>query len=207
MKKHILPAVFALLAANASFAQGSFEALTDYTPSATTAPVTGTGGWTFRPLEAIEVTDLGSLAFVVADQGPIVIGLWEDNGTLLVSRTIYSTNSPVNQSRYVSIPSLFLAAGQTYHIGAYSPTETVLLNLIEPGFPDGGSATLGSQLQLGAYAYGSPGFVFPGTLGHDNAMLLGPNFLYRTIPEPSAVALFWLGGCGALVAARARRRV
>jgi hypothetical protein len=193
MKKLAWSFLFILSATCLGRAQGSIEALPAFTQGSINASVFGTGGWTFHPLEGLQVTELGCLDFLISDQGEMTIGFWDNFGTLLASRTIGSTNELVNQTRYGVVTPFLLSAGQTYRLGAYSSSGGVFLNLIGQPPDLDGSATLDARLQLGASASGAGGFVFPGTLGPAGSMYPGPTFRFRNIPEPSVFSLLGLG--------------
>ncbi len=181
--------------------QGTFEAITDYTPGSEAAVIPGTGGWTFQPQVDITITDLGCLDVLLALQGTTEIGLWTDDGQSLVPPvSIVPTNSSPTQPQYASVTNVLLVAGQTYRIGAFSPGSGGIMgmSLAFPAPSTNGSVTLSPDIKLGSYAYSTDNtFSFPGTLGANGQMLLGPTFLYtKAIPEPAVMALLCLGGLG-----------
>jgi hypothetical protein len=197
--KRVAYSLLLLCSLSSAPAQGTYEALTNFSTGASSGVVAGTAGWSFTPQISIEVTHLGCLDYVVTPQGPVDIGLWTDAGTLLSSAVIYATNTLDNLSRYIAISPVFLNGGSTYRLGAYSPSG-LFLDLIGPG---NGSSTLSTDINLGASAVGTGGFAFPGTLGSNGSMLLAPNFRYDRVPEPGSTALFGLAA--ALFALRKRR--
>jgi hypothetical protein len=190
--KNFARLVLLLALVSAAQAQGTYEALHDYTIG-TSGSVPNTAGWSFTPQESIHVTDLGCLDYVVTPQGPVDIGLWASTGQLLAQTTIYATNTLINVSRYVSISPLFLNGGTSYRIGIWSASG-LFLDAAGPGI--GGSATLSSDLTLDglALATNGGGLVFPDQQGSAGTMIIGANFLYDRIPEPSVSALLALGG-------------
>jgi len=207
MKKSLSILILAF-AISAAHSQGTFEAISGFTQGSISGPVGSVGGWTFTPLQGIQITALGCFDSspnytLVSDQGPITIGLWTDSGTLLVSSVIYNTNNLVNQTRYASITPFTLSAGQTYRLGAYAPSGIISLNVIGPPPNFDGSVTLASLIQLGAGASASSGFNFPNTLAPSGTMYLGANFMFNNLPEPSAFALV---AVGVLLAACRRHR-
>lgn len=185
-------------------AQGTSEALTAYTLPSAAGIVSGTGGWAFKPTTTISVTSLGCLQYLVGAQGDMQVGLWASGGQLLASASIAATNPVVNFTLYAAINEVLLNAGSTYAVGVFSPSGSVLLNLVSENVD--GSATLSPDVQLLGSATGTPGFTYPGSVGANTTLLLGPNFQYRpTIPEPSSLALLALGGAGWLACRRGRR--
>lgn len=202
MKKLVCSLVLLACAVPVCHAQGSLEAVTSFVPGSVSGPVAGTVGWTFQPLAGIQVTDIGCLDFVITDQGPITIGFWNSAGTLLASGTVYSTNTLVGQTRYLSITPFFLSAGQTYTLGAYSSAGVITVSFVGPPPNLDGSVTLANNLQLGSLATSAGGFTMPNTLGPAGSMCLGPNFRFLNVPEPSTIALLLLGAA----AMRFRRR-
>ncbi|HWW00078.1 MAG TPA: PEP-CTERM sorting domain-containing protein [Candidatus Acidoferrum sp.] len=202
--------IFALIGAICSAqAQGTSEAVSSYTLPAAAGFLSGTGGWAFKPNINMAVTNLGCLQYLVSGpngQGNMQVGLWANGGQLLASASIASTNPLLNFTLYAAINQVFLNAGSTYVVGIYSPSGSVLLNLVTQGVD--GSATLSPDLQLLGSATGTPGFVYPGSVSANNTLLLGPNFQYRpVVPEPSALALLSLGGVGWAVRRKTRRNV
>jgi len=202
--KHLIQTALFLGAVCIASAQGTFEAVQNYVPGQAAATVFGTGGWTFQPTVNVTVTDLGCTANAVADNGPtaVDIGLWNSAGVLLSSTPIQSTNVLINQTYYQSVTPVILTAGQTYHIGAYSPLGSILLNLIVQNVD--GSVTMAPQIQLGFAASADGGFASPTTpQGPNNSMFLGPNFrFFQSIPEPSSLALLTIGSLALLLRRR-----
>jgi hypothetical protein len=197
--------IIALAAVCAANAQGTFEAITGYVGGSTAVNVFGTGGWTFQVSSGLSVTELGCFTNVVGSQGTIQVGLWSNGGGLLASNSITTASSLVNQTYYDSITPVALVPGQTYRIGAYSASGSILLTEVGPGL--GGSFTPSADVNPGAGARADGGFVFPGTTDVSGSMFLGPNFIYnRNVPEPSAWALFGLGLLGLATWQKAGRK-
>jgi hypothetical protein len=197
MKKSLSILLLAF-AVSAAYSQGTLEAISGFSQGSISGPIGSVGGWTFTPIQGIQITALGCIDSspnytLVSDQGPITVGLWADDGTLLASSVIYTTNDLFNQTRYVSVTPFTLSAGQTYRLGAYAPSGIINLNVIGPPPNFDGSVTLASLIQLGGSASASSGFSFPNSLGPAGTMYLGPNFTFRNLPEPSACALVAVG--------------
>jgi hypothetical protein len=202
--KFLLHSLFFVCALTTTKAQGTFEAIFDYVPGQTVGTIFGTGGWTFSPTSTITLTDLGCTTNAVADNGPteVDVGLWNSSGQLLGSAVIRGTNAPVNQTFYQSVTPVVLVAGQTYHLGAYSPTGSILLNILQ----NGNGLTMASQVQLGIAVTADGSFAWPNTAQSPNGwMFLGPTFRYLNIPEPSVMALLTLGGVTFLLRRRLSR--
>jgi hypothetical protein len=173
-------------------AQGTSEAVLNYS-SSTVGNFNGTAGWSFEPVNSLSVTGLGVFTYVIMNQGDVQVGLWKANGTLIASNTITATSGTYNQSSYESIAPVLLMPGQVYHLGVYVPaTGSVLLNVVAP---DLGTVNISPDVHLRSSAVSTgPGFVFPPEMAPpDGAILLGPNFRYNFVPEPSSFALLCLG--------------
>lgn len=204
--------IVVLFAAEMAHAQGSFEAMVSYvgttsdhiTPINSTEP--GTVGWTFQPLTDISVTALGAFTYNLPSQSTDV-GLWNSAGALLASVVFTSSSTLVNQSRYIAITPLLLAANQTYYLGEYSPSGTIQSVAIDPNEPAGsdGYAIMGPDIQLEAAAYGSPAFGFPTvTEGAPGSAIIAPNFQFQPVPEPAVSGLAGAGLTGLLALRRKR---
>jgi hypothetical protein len=204
-------------AALAASAQGSTEAMLNYaatTPSdgnpvysSVFSEINGPIGWTFQPVDNLEVTALGAFNYLVPGTGSLEVGLWNSSGVLLASETITDGNTLVDQSRYQTITAVPLEAGDTYYLAAYDPAGTPSAIVVTPGSAPNGYATMSEKIQLGEVAYSSgAGFEFPGTTdGTIGDAIIAPNFEYETVPEPSAPAL--LGGASVALLWHRRRSV
>jgi hypothetical protein len=163
----------------------------------------GTAGWSFQPLTDVSVTALGSFDYLVSAQGPIAVGLWTADGTLLASTTITTGSTLVNECRYETIPTVQLSSDQTYFVGAYV-TAGDLMNFSVVG-PDHGTVVMAPEIQLGmAVESSASGFNFPDSFESPSGYaFLAPNFEFQPVPEP---ATFWLVGAGSLILLAMRRR-
>ena len=159
-------------------AQSSFEAISRYTAGSVNAFTTGTGGWIFQPQVDMSVTNLGCLQGLVSTYGPVNIGLWADQGgVLLASTVIQPTNTLFNGTRYATISPVPLSSGHLYRIGAYAPGG-LSLNLIGPPPDYDGSVTLSPYVSLVGSALITNGFMFPSSSGPSGTLLLGANFRF-----------------------------
>ena len=176
-KRWVCFAAFLSVAFSAG-AQILFEAVVNYDVYIT-GGFAGTAGWVFQPLTNLLVTDLGCYAHVVNEQGPIQVGLWRSDQTLLTSRLLTSTNTLVNQTFYGAVPPVTLVAGQTYHIGAYASSGVIQLGAGGPAF--GFTNSVSPDLHLVGYGQNTAfGLSFPAVpQGGADILTLGPNFLYR----------------------------
>jgi hypothetical protein len=178
-------------------AQGTSEAIVDYSnPGGTVQLISGTGGWTFRPAITITVTGLGCFNYLFDQLTPgafLQVGLWTSDGSLLASNSVSQSSLLSGQSRYESITPVSLSFNQNYHIGAYSTSGAVTMEIGGPT-PEG-SITMAPEVALGGTAKNTFGFGFPpGITNTGGLAYLGPNFQYQgRIPEPSSGLLLGLG--------------
>jgi hypothetical protein len=140
---------------------------------------------------------------VITSQSPLTVGLWAQDGTLLASATVTSSDPLVNQSVYQSITPVSLTAGATYYLGAYSLNGSFFMDVETP---PGGSAMTSPEIILGNSVWSTNGIsTFPDTIvGPSGSAILAPNFEY-TVPEPSVEAFLGLSGGAILVWQQARR--
>lgn len=187
-------------------AQGNSEAILNFS-SSTAGSINGTVGWTFQTINSLSVTGLGAFNYIVASQGNIQVGLWADDGTLLASNTITAGSAITNQTRYESVQPVLLVAGNIYHIGAFAPGGSILVNVFSPDLP-GTSLTVSSDIHVRGTAESGTGFGFPvENAPLDAGIYIGPNFRYSPgVPEPSTFALLSLGGLALAGFRRKRRR-
>jgi hypothetical protein len=187
----------------AAHARAASEALLSYQNS-NFGFISGTAGFTFQPQVSVSITSLGCFNDVVTSQGPISVGLWASDGSLLASASVTTTNVLLNQSRYEPITPLPLSIGATYYIGAFAPSGTISGNFVAP--QAGGSAITAPEIQLGLMASATNSiFEFPAnTEGVPGGGFMGPNFQFSSIPEPSSQLLVSVGS--AVVAIYRRRQ-
>jgi hypothetical protein len=200
----LILSILALAAAWTAGAQGTSEAILNYSSTAS-GPVSATAGWTFQTAAYINVTDLGCFADVFVNN-PVVtkiqVGLWDSAGDLIASNSVSSTSTLYDQTRYESITPVLLSPGANYHIGVFYSGGIIGLDVAGASF--GGSLSNSLSIQLGALALAGSGFTSPAEQpGTTGAIYAGPNFRYSGgVPEPSSCLLLGLGGL--LLAARRR---
>ena len=195
----------ALLAARSpASAQGTFEAIQNYSTDGTTRILDGTLGWSFQTTTPITVTALGCFTNALTAQG-MAIGLWQSDGSLLASNLVTTLSGLAGLSRYESINPIFLESGQTYYMGAYSPSGTTILETYIPGTT--APLVIGPDITIGGLASGGPNFAFPAAEpGTSGDVYLGANLQYQQgVPEPSCLSLFGLAACIAAWRSRSRR--
>src|SRR5664279_2281405 len=105
-------------------AQGTSEAIVNYSDSISSFGIGSTAGWTFQTTTPVNATALGCFARVFIDNptiNSIEVGLWNNSGALLASNSITPSSQVTGQSLYQSITPVLLNPGETFHIGAYYP--------------------------------------------------------------------------------------
>jgi hypothetical protein len=201
--KHLLAAVVACSLVTSAFAQGNFEGITSITTGGASSIFNGTAGWAFRAASGFEVVELGVFDYLLQEApiGPVTVGLWAENGTLLASADVAATSTAVNQSRYTSISPVALIAGQTYFLGAFRSTG-FSINTFGPG-AGGAFTTTPNIVYLGIASTATPTFAIPQLeAGGGSLLYAGPNF---RVPEPSSAALMAIGILGLALFRRGRK--
>lgn len=172
--------------------------------SAIYASINGPVGWTFQPLDDVDVTALGAFNYLVPSRGSLQVGLWNSSGTLLASQTVNAAGSVLGQSVYQPIAPVRLTAGDTYFVAAYLPGGSLWAVVVTPTMAPNGYATMAPDIQLGQVAYSSgSGFSFPGTTdGLPGYAIIAPNFQFQPVPEPATFGLMALGVWGIVACCR-----
>lgn len=160
-----------------------------------------TVGYQFTTNTSVNVTMLG--AWDAGGDGfanQIVVGLWDNSGTLLKSVTLgQGTGLTLDGEFRYADAGASLSAGETYVIGAYrqsgdpyniSSKEGVdffvnpIFNVIESRVSFNGSGSDGA-------------LKFPGVFVAQNEAFIGPNLKFEqqvaAVPEPSSLALLGMG--------------
>lgn len=193
-----LLSIAVLAAAWSAWAQGAFEAISDYSQSASTS-ISGTAGWAFQPNTSLTVTNLGCFAYVFDNLAvtSIQVGLWDHNGSLLASTSITPASILLDQTLYGSVTPVLLIPGQIYAVGVFSPGGSFGLDASTSG-----SFSTTTDINVLGTASVDGAFAFPSLQPLDGAIYAGPNFVYFEggVPEPSSGLLLCLGGL--LLAAR-----
>jgi hypothetical protein len=185
-------------------AQGTFEALTFAGPGV--AGYTRDGvGWSFVPVRDLFVTGVNSSAPQVS--------FWQGPNQLLATYTYsgpYGTLFTGPPTNFQSIPPLLLYAGQTYYVSTQNPDPTGQIFFFSFGRNGAGDFELFAPSQdltdFACYYHSRIGeWLSPVAPPYENAnyALVGPNFQYQVVPEPSSI---WLVLIGAAVV-RFRRRL
>lgn len=148
---------------------------TDYGITAATA------GWSFQPLTNVSVTALGCFDEIVSNQpGPVWVGLWAADGTLLASNAVTTNSTLISRARYEPINPILLLTNETYYLGAFSPSGGMVIHAYSPG-NGSGYVNTAPEIQLGmAVGSTNSSFSFPGTaVGPSGSAILAPNFEFQ----------------------------
>ena len=201
----ILLLIAALAAAGSAWAQGTSEAIPDYTQSAVAPPQSATAGWTFEATTNLMALDLGCFTnvFLGNPVTDVKVGLWASDGTLLASTDITPASTLFGHSFYEAINPVALSPGEIYHVGVFAPPDGILS--LDPSIFGDFSTT--PDISVRGTAVAVAGFAFPvETQPLDGAIYADPNFRYQEgVPEPSSGLLLSLGGL-LLVARRGYQR-
>jgi hypothetical protein len=203
--KHLLAIIVACSLVTSAFAQGNFEGITSTSGASASGLFSGTAGWAFQAATSFEVAELGVFDYLLQETpiGPVTVGLWAENGTLLASADVSNSSPLVNQSRYSSIAPVLLTGGQTYFLGAFRSTGFTI-NVFGPGMGPGSAFATTLNIQyLGLASNTNAAFAIPQLEpGGGSLLYAGPNF---RVPEPSSFALMALGVAGFALYRRVRK--
>jgi|TARA_R110000782_G_scaffold24264_4_gene62771 MYXO-CTERM domain-containing protein len=209
MKARILASI--VVAGTAGLAHG--QAVTGFTGGSQFGSFFGgtvagdTVGWQFTVNEDIFVTGLGvwngdtqlGLEGLTSNHQ---VGIWNlGSGALLIDGVAGPGGSVIGAWTYSSVADTVLTTGNTYVIGAvYTSTDG------DSYISSASSVTMASAINFGggrSPLAANGGFALPGTFsGATSLGRFGPNFTFRPVPTPGAIAVLGLGG---LVATRRRR--
>lgn len=152
------------------------------------------------------VLDLNSIGLEFAN----TVGLWTNSGTLLGVATFAAGSDGVtleNGFQWSNVTPFDLISGQTYRIGAFSAG---LERRVSLAGASGGNLSSGFFMNNAVTLVGSVrsndfnDFAFPGQAPFANESVIGPNFRFTAIPEPSTYAA--VAGIAALGLVALRRR-
>lgn len=169
-----------ILAATVAVKAQDTTAILSYAPTVG-GYVTGTGGWSFQPLTNVTVTALGCFDYIITNQpGPVWVGLWAADGSLLASNSVSTNSVLVNDAWYAPISPVPLLTNETYSVAAFSPAGPMIISAFTPG-DGGGYVDTSPEIQLGmAVATTNASFVFPETIiGPAGSAILAPNFEFH----------------------------
>lgn len=156
-------------------------------------------GWSFVPTVDIMVTAINGTApevdfWLGTSQN---IGTYNYDGPYQNGRFVFGSGAPTN---YQSITPLFLYAGQTYYISTQQTNFTSTVNVFFYSLDPANSPNLFNPSpyisQYGSYYLSSDGQWTSTTgpaSGNGSVAILGPNFLFQVVPEPSIVTLIISG--------------
>ena len=157
-------------------------------------------GMRFTVNEPIIVTHLGVWNNSGANVADHQVGIWQNDTMSLLTSNVVTPGSPATGDwNYEPTTSVVLMPGIEYTAGAMYASDDGDVYVSNPAIT---TATEVNILNGVFPSAGSLGFVYPENDSAGNSGRYGPNFLFRPIPAPGAMALLGLGG---LLAARRRR--
>lgn len=179
-------------------AQGTLNAINFYSGGAVFLNSTQGIGWSFVPTSDIWVTAINATApevdfWLGTNQN---IAIYNYAGPYQAGQHIFSASPPTN---FQTIEPLFLSAGQTYFISTQQPnfsspvnTFAYSLNGTNGLLPFNASPYIS---QFASYSLSSDGQWSSTTSPASenvNYVLLGPNFQFQAVPEPTTFELLLL---------------
>ena len=179
-----------LVSADRLTAQGALQVI-GFTPPGIFGYTTNGVGWSFVPASDLMVTGISATAPQVS--------FWQGTNQLLATYPYtgsYGGNLTGPSTNFQSIPPLFLSAGQTYFVSEQSLNFSDQVGFFYFGWNGASGLTPfapSSDINDFASYYLSPSgeWLSPFAQASDNVnyALLGPNFQYQVIPEPSSFGL------------------
>lgn len=172
-------------------AQGTLEAIR-FTPPGVAGYTTNGVGWSFIPTSDLLVTAVSSTA--------PQISFWQGTSQAIATFAYpgpYGSIPAGPSTNFQAVPPLLLSAGQTYFITTQTSNFTSQVNFFFFGLNGTGGLTpftTSSNISQFASYYVSPSgqWTSPSTPDNVNYLLLGPNFQFQVVPEPSCSELFLL---------------
>lgn len=169
-----------------------------------------TVGWQFTVNQDIFVNGLGvwngdtqlGLEGLTSDHR---IGIWDlTSGALLIDGVAGPGGTVIGAWTYTTVADTTLTTGNTYVIGALYNAGGVADG--DSYISSASSVTMDPTVNFGggrSPLAANGGFALPGTFSGGTSLgRFGPNFTFRPVPTPGAIAVLGLGG---LVATRRRR--
>jgi hypothetical protein len=188
---------------------GQQEGITSWTGGspAIVGYATNGAGFEFSPGVNMALTALGFGGSDIANY-PYQVTLYNASGTALATAQLTTSSTFYNQSYYHSVSPVTLTAGSDYYVGA-----------VQVGDP-GGNFWAGYAIETGvngAFApnadinylsydagFGPPSNI-PTVTGANNGYLIGANFQFTVVPEPSVLCLGLAGVLGLFLTQRRRQ--
>jgi hypothetical protein len=213
-------AVLAFACAHAPLAHAQFAL--SFTSVGTNSFLDGNSrmiGWQFTVTEPIAVSQLGWFDWNTDGLARShEIGIWDTADQSLITSVVIPSGTGAalaGSFRYATLgaPALLLT-GRTYRIAGFDigasgdphVWDAALggyPNYEVSGFAADSRITLTAGNALGALA---SGFGYPtGPIGDTRSVLMGPNFVISSVPEPSTVVLLLIGAGGIATAYRRRK--
>ena len=169
------------------------------------APYDITSAWDFQLTQSFQVTALGY--YDSGSAGGLLtshqVGLWKNDGTLLVSATIPAGTaaSLIGSYRYVPITSIILAPG-FYEVGGFVPGGLDKYVYDATGTTQPGILYYVSHVATGSFAF--PGGQFLVSTKEFTANFETHPVVNTAVPEPNTAALISTGVAGLLLFMRRR---
>ncbi len=175
-------------------AQGTLNALSIDSGGTVVGYVSQGVGWSFVPTSDLLVTGISSTApqvdfWLGTNQN---IASYNYSGPYQNGQFVFASGAPTN---FQAVSSLLLSAGQTYFISTQQPNFAASVNTFLYALNSGGSVfgpksfSLSPFIsQFASYNFSSSGQWSPTTTPPDNSsyVVLGPNFQFQAVPEPTS---------------------
>ena len=174
--------------------------------------MTVTSGWRFQVgTQDISVTELGSWeAYSGAPTDDLIIGLWDDTGTTLITSATILGGAPPEPLEdgfhWVDIANVTLNANQYYRIGSVIKSDAYVHAAAVTGF------TTSSLINYDKGYYDNAGNDYALTFPSEEIPVsfhpasFGANMKVEAIPEPSSVVLMTIGAVIPIIWRRKLRR-
>ena len=156
----------------------------------------GTAGWTFQPSTNVSVTALGCFVYILTNQpGPMLVGLWAADGTLLASNAVTTNSLLIGQARYEPIDPVLLSTNESYYLGALASSGAMIIDAFAPGDGGGGYVGMAPEIQLGmAVGSTNTGFTFPEMAdGPSGSAIFAPDFEFQDGMLPPVLNIALVG--------------